>query len=146
MLEVIVSYLVDEWRWPRWLAAWSMAAGTWLLGVGCAVGMTVGSVPLLDGLDDLVSRYMLPIGGLLIAIAAGWLVSPRDSLAGFTHLARTGAGLGVIWRVLIRFVTPIMVTLVLLWQVGAFDVWLKAPPSPPPQGELTDPVDKPAGE
>ncbi len=73
---------------------------------------------------------MLPIGGLLIAIAAGWLVLPEDSLSGFRHMVNVGATLGAIWQFLIRFVTPVMVTLVLLWQIGVFDTWLKAVPPP----------------
>ncbi|MEX2111623.1 MAG: sodium-dependent transporter [Pirellulales bacterium] len=137
LLEVTVAYLIDEWKLPRWLAAWGMGIAIWGLGVACAMGVSVGSTPLQDGLDDLVSRYMLPIGGLLIAIAAGWLVLPEDTLSGFRHMPKLGPAMAAIWRVLIRFVTPVMVTLVLLWQAGLFDTWLKGAP-PAPEGELHD--------
>lgn len=141
LLEVNVAYAVDEFKTPRWLASWGIGLCVWGLGVACAIGVTVGEVTLQDGLDDLVSRYLLPIGGLLIAIAAGWLVLPEDSLAGFRHLARFGTPLGTIWRFLIRFVTPVLVSVVILWQVGAFDAWLK-PQEPPAvrEGELVDPA------
>jgi neurotransmitter:Na+ symporter, NSS family len=139
LLEVVVAYLVDEWRWPRWLASWGLGGCIWLLGLGCA-GVWIGSSALLDGLDDLVSRYMLPIGGLLIAIAAGWLILPEDGLSGFRHMVKTGAALGAIWKFLIRYVTPVMVTLVLLWQVGAFDPWLKGEPTPQQSHALDDSV------
>jgi NSS family neurotransmitter:Na+ symporter len=141
LLEVVVAYFADEWKWPRWVASWGLGAGIWVLGLGCA-GVMIGSTALLDGLDDLVSRYMLPIGGLLIAIAAGWLVLPEDGLSGFRHMVKSGATFGAIWRVLIRFVTPVMVTLVLLWQIGAFDPWLKGEPAPQPSGELSSEVEK----
>jgi NSS family neurotransmitter:Na+ symporter len=153
LLEVVVAYLVDEFHVPRWIATWGMGSCIWALGVGCAMGVTVawaatpdGPVTLQDWLDDVVSRYMLPIGGLLIAIAAGWFVLPEDSLSGFRHMARSGAFWSRIWQVLIRFVSPVMVTMVLLWQVGAFDAWLKEQPQPAPQGELSDTVEPGAGE
>ena len=137
ILEVVVAYLCDEWRVPRTAATWAAGAASWALGIACATGVAIGATPLQDGLDDLVSRYMLPIGGLLIAIAAGWLVLPDDALSGFRHLQNTGPALAAAWRVLIRFVTPVMVTLVLLWQAGLFDTWLKGTP-PEPEGELHD--------
>jgi NSS family neurotransmitter:Na+ symporter len=139
LLEVVVAYFVDEWKWPRWLASWGLGAAIWGLGLGCA-GVWIGSTALLDGLDDLVSRYMLPIGGLLIAIGAGWLVLPEDGLSGFRHMVRVGPALGVAWQFLIRFVTPVMVTLVLLWQMGAFDAWLKSAPLPQESGALAEPA------
>jgi NSS family neurotransmitter:Na+ symporter len=142
LLEVTVAYLVDEFRVPRPLATWVLGAGIWALGIACAIGVTVdfASTPehvvtLQDWLDDLVSRYMLPIGGLLIAIAAGWLVLPADSSSGFGHMKKLGPPLAATWGVLIRFVTPVMVTMVLLWQAGLFDTWLKQVP-PAPEGEL----------
>jgi NSS family neurotransmitter:Na+ symporter len=145
LLEVVVAYFVDEWKWPRWLASWGLGGCIWGLGLGCAAGMMIWSdVSLLDGLDDLVSRYMLPIGGLLIAIAAGWLVLPEDGLSGFRHMVRSGVALGAIWQLLIRFVTPVMVTLVLLWQVGAFDTWLKDEPAPQQSGEPAGPANQEA--
>jgi NSS family neurotransmitter:Na+ symporter len=146
LLEVVVAYFVDEWKWPRWLASWGLGTCIWGLGLGCAAGLMIGSTALLDGLDDLVSRYMLPIGGLLIAIAAGWLVLPEDGLSGFRHMAKAGAALGSVWQLLIRFVTPVMVTLVLLWQVGAFDTWLEGEPAPQQSGELAEPVEDAGGE
>lgn len=146
LLEVVVSYVVDEWKFPRWLAAWGTGAVIWGLGVACAVGLEVMEVPLQDGLDDLVSRYMLPIGGLLISIAAGWLILPEDALSGFRHMVKTGAAMGAIWQVLIRFVTPVMVTLVLLWQAGLFDTWLAGEEPPAAFQEMIEPVDQPATE
>ncbi len=145
LLEVTVAYLVDEFHCPRPVATWGLGAGIWGVGVACAMGVSVdwASTPehvvtLQDWLDDLVSRYMLPIGGLLIAIAAGWLVLPADSLSGFTHMKKLGPPLAATWTVLIRFVAPVMVALVLLWQAGLFDTWLKETPPAPPQGELHD--------
>lgn len=140
LLEVVVAYFHDEWKLPRWVASWGLGAGIWLLGLGCA-GVLIGSTVLLDRLDDLVSRYMLPVGGLLIAIAAGWLVLPQDGLSGFRHMVKSGRALGLIWQMLIRFITPVMVTLVLLWQIGVFKPWLEEKPPPQPKGELSDSAD-----
>ncbi len=153
LLEVTVAYVVDEFGWTRPVATWGVGLAIWALGLACAAGVTVawassGGEPLTlqTWLDDLVSRYMLPVGGLLIAIVAGWLVLPEDSLSGFRHLVRSGAALGAVWKVLIRFVTPVMVTIVLLWQAGLFEGMLNAQQqAPQPEGELSVPAE-PEGE
>ncbi len=148
LLEVTVAYLVDEWKVPRVFAAWGMGILIWALGVACAIGVTVAweSTPdkpytLQDGLDDLVSRYFLPIGGLLIAIAAGWLTLPEDMLSGFRHMKKTGPVFSSVWRVLIRYVAPIMVVMVLLSKAGLFAKWTGAAPPVSPEGELQSTVD-----
>ena len=61
-------------------------------------------------------------------------------------MAKSGAMLGALWQFLIRFVTPVMVALVLLWQVGAFDTWLQGEPAPQQSEERVEPVEEAAGE
>ncbi len=114
LLEVVVAYFVDERGMARKAATWTMAGAIWLLGLASAV-----HGPVLDFLDNLTTRYMLPIGGLLIAIIAGWWIKDMDRDAGFKAFApRNGHILSAIWTVLIRYVTPILVLLVVLAKVG----------------------------
>ena len=62
-------------------------------------------------IDDLVSRLMMPIGGLFYALFAGWWLSrgiQREEL----RLGDGSAFRG--WRFLIRFVVPIAVAAILI--------------------------------
>jgi NSS family neurotransmitter:Na+ symporter len=113
LLEVVVAFFVDELKLPRARASWIMGGVIWAIGLGCAL-----RAPMLDFLDNLTTRYMLPIGGLLIAVAAGWVVSREDREAGFLGFGANGRPLAAGWTGLIRFVTPVAVLLVLLRQAG----------------------------
>jgi NSS family neurotransmitter:Na+ symporter len=108
LLEVVVAYFIDEHRLSRNRATWLIGGGVWLLGLASAVWG-----PVLDFLDDLTTRFMLPVGGVLIAIAAGYLVSRQDREAGFASPL-----LAAVWTILIRFVTPLLVLAVILSKMG----------------------------
>jgi NSS family neurotransmitter:Na+ symporter len=71
-----------------------------------------------DTLDYLTANIMLPLGGLFIAIFAAWVMrqqSTRDELA--TH-----PFIYAVWRVLVRFVTPLAVIVVFLNAIGAIKI------------------------
>ncbi len=62
-----------------------------------------------DLYDYLTTNIMLPLGGLLTAVFAGWILAKeasRDEL-------RMGSSYGV-WRVLIRFVAPVGIIVVFI--------------------------------
>jgi NSS family neurotransmitter:Na+ symporter len=72
----------------------------------------LGGRTLLDATDVLTGSILLPLGGLLAAIFAGYVVtqaSSREEL-GFKHEASYRR-----WRFLIRYVCPFFVGLILLW-------------------------------
>jgi NSS family neurotransmitter:Na+ symporter len=69
---------------------------------------------LFDNLDHLTNNIMLPLGGLFIAVFAGWVMC-RNSTA--EELG--GAGLTYrVWRVLARYVVPVGILFVFLKAVG----------------------------
>jgi len=115
LLEVVVAWLVDEHGVGRQRASWSVGALIWLVGLSAA---RWGGV--IDFLDNLTTRYMLPVGGLCIAIAAGWLLSREDREAGFVGLPVAG-WLAPLWTFLIRFVTPTLVLFVIVAKMGLLE-------------------------
>ncbi len=67
-----------------------------------------------DFLDYLTSNIMLPLGGLMIAIYAGWLMKKeysRDEL----DISRA---MYALWLFLVRFIAPLMVVVVFLNAMG----------------------------
>jgi len=109
LLEVVVAYFIDEHGLSRTRATWLFGGAIWLLGLASAIWG-----PVLDFLDNLTTRFMLPIGGILIAIAAGYFMKRGDREAGFAGRPV----LAMIWTVLIRFVSPVLVFAVILSKMG----------------------------
>ena len=78
------------------------------------------SLTFFDMIDYLTANIMLPIGGLLIAIFAGWMMTEKSSMDEF---AIKFSVLYKIWRILVRYITPLAVIIVFLNVIGVIE-WL----------------------
>ena len=116
ILEPVVEYLEQRRKWKRRRAALTTGACIWFFGLGSALSFNVGSEftvfgkTLFDLLDFLTANVLLPLGGLLIAVYAGHVLS-RRSLAEELGIGDS-AGFRL-WRFLLRYVTPVGVSVVL---------------------------------
>jgi NSS family neurotransmitter:Na+ symporter len=129
LLEVVASYFIDQRGWTRAKAAWLLGGVILLFGLPSAFASDPSFVMakwestfglnFLDTMDYFASNWLLPLGGLFIAIYAGWSLPKRIRDAELE-------GLGVLalkaWLVLVRFVAPVLVIIVLLQKVGILDV------------------------
>lgn len=123
LMEPIVTWLVERIGFGRVKAALLAGGGIWLLGVGSVLsfnvwsGYTLFDMTFFDVLDKLTANIMLPLGGLLIALFAGWVVSRRVSAE---ELAGAPAWIYPAWRFVIRYITPVAVLVVFLNAIGVF--------------------------
>lgn len=115
LLEVVVSYFVDERGWKRSTATLSMGGVIYLIGILSAV--TAWQIPFmgkdqgfLDIFDYLTTNYMLPIGGLLTCLFVAWVMLEKDRSEEYGSRGLTYKG----FLFLLRFVTPVAVILVIL--------------------------------
>ena len=74
-------------------------------------GVSVFGVDLNTALDFLPNQIMLPLGGLLIAIFAGWFVSKGTAKE---ELALGSEALFEVWHWLIRYLVPLAVLVILV--------------------------------
>jgi len=129
LLEVVSSYFIDKLEWTRKKAAWTMGFAIYCLAIPCAFSMdpdfkfeswesTFGK-NFFDTLDYLASNWLLPLGGLLVAIYAGWIMPKKIRAA---ELEGTAPVLVTAWLLLIRYLAPVLVVLVLLQKVGLLQV------------------------
>ncbi len=128
LLEVVVSYFIDERQWTRVRASWVLGGVILAFGLPSAFSMDAsflmkGWEPgfgknFFDTMDYLASNWMLPMGGLFIAIYAGWVMPKRYREAEFEGMPRW---IVHVWTGLIRFVAPLLVILVLLQKAGFLD-------------------------
>ncbi len=122
LIEPAVAWLIENKGFSRIKASIALGALTWLIGIGTVLsfnewsGMKVFGKTFFDVLDYLTSNIMLPLGGVLMAIFAGWLMKKQAS---HDELA-IGETAYQVWRFLVRFVTPVAVSLVFLNAVGLF--------------------------
>ncbi|MEE2907955.1 MAG: sodium-dependent transporter [Planctomycetota bacterium] len=129
LLEVVASYLIDSRNWSRMKSAWILGAAIFGFGILTAFANSAGfkmvswlpgyGQNFFDTMDLLTSNWMLPLGGLFIAIYAGWVMPARVRQAELSDLSGFWAGS---WLFLIRFVAPILVIIVLLDKIGLIDV------------------------
>ena len=121
LIEPAVAWLVENHGFSRVAASVWCGFATWLLGLGTVFSFNIGEevkifgLTFFDMLDFLTANIMLPLGGLFIALFAAWIMSKKSSqeeLAMKVPLAYS------LWRVLVRYVTPLAVVVVFLNAIG----------------------------
>lgn len=116
LLEPATAFLVEKTEMSRKLAAVLVALGCWALGLASVLSFNVWSDVsifgrgIMDFLEFIANDLMLPLGGMLIAIFAGWFMSKRISRDQL-ELSETGY---TIWLWVVRVVSPALVLVVLL--------------------------------
>lgn len=127
LLELVVARTEDDGGAGRGttavlggLAAWFVGLGTvfsfntwakWfpLEGIGPFTGKTV-----FDIIDFLTSNVMLPLGGILIGLFAGWVISRASTM---DELVISASAYGIL-RILIGIVAPIAIGIVFVFNLG----------------------------
>ncbi len=121
LIEPAVTWLVENLKMTRRRACWWSGSLTWFVGLGTVFSFNlIEKVTWFDKnffelIDYLTANIMLPLGGLLIAVFAGWLMSQPSS----SDELQMGDGVAYpLWRFLVRYVTPFGVGIVFLNAVG----------------------------
>jgi NSS family neurotransmitter:Na+ symporter len=125
LLEVLTAFMIDEKKYDRKKATICMTIAVYIAGIPSALSYsTFGNVKLLkgmeilDSLDYIASNFMLPIGGLLIAIYTGFILDKKISQAEITEDGSGYLTIFNIWYFTIRYIAPIAVLLVFLTKIG----------------------------
>jgi NSS family neurotransmitter:Na+ symporter len=128
LLEVVVAYFVDERGWNRQSAVLIFGGVIYLLGIPSALSFNViADVKLFDKtffdiVDFTASNVLLPVGGLMIAIFTGWIWSRTAVMSavkeGAENLFQVYPWFETIWFIFLKFVAPVLITLVLLNSLG----------------------------
>lgn len=116
LLEPSVEYLVERLRMRRHSASLLVGSAAWLVGLASALAFNVGAelklfgMSAFDLLDFITSTVLLPLGGMLIAVFAGWAMASAETRQ---ELA-LGERAFKLWRFAIRFLAPAGVLTVFL--------------------------------
>jgi neurotransmitter:Na+ symporter, NSS family len=124
ILETVVSVLQEYTRLPRRWVTYASAALIWLTGILTVLsfnrwsavyplrffGVASSKTPF-ELLDYLTSNIMMPAGGLMVALIAGWALS-REAVC--KELGMGGGVAFTLWRGLVRYVVPLAVVIIFL--------------------------------
>lgn len=109
LIEPGVAWL-EKRGFRRPPVTFALVAVTWLGGLFC-----IHSSAVFDALDALTARYMLPLGGLAIALFVGWQM--KRSIA-FSEIGIRSNALQLLWYVTLRFLSPICILAVFAHSLG----------------------------
>ncbi len=123
LLEPVTAWLVEKKGYTRIRAAMSAGFVAWVLGIGSLLSLNLWSGAKLFGLtffelvEYLSVNVLLPVGGLLMAVFAGWLMSKSSSL----DELKSGRIGYMAWKVGAMYIAPAGVIIILLH--NAFGLW-----------------------
>ncbi|MGP0584286.1 sodium-dependent transporter [Paenibacillus timonensis] len=119
LLEVPVTYVMDRWGWGRGKSVTIISVLVLLIGLPSV--LSFGAVPVFtdmggknffDWLDFMTSNILLPLGGLITTVFAGYFWKNAAEAAGLK------AGWFRVWLFMVRYIAPVLVFLVLLHTTG----------------------------
>lgn len=115
LVEPALAWLVENLNVSRVRGAILVGGVAWLLGLGSAFSTNIWSdlmilpgMTFFDSMDYVSNNIMLPLGGMLIALFAGWGV---DKSVSKDQLQLTDSQFSL-WEILVRFIAPIAVGVV----------------------------------
>lgn len=103
LMEVAVSWLDERTGVTRWGAAAGVGFAAFVIGAGY-----IFSREYIGFVDFVTASLLMPLGGLLTAVFAGWVIEKK--------LMQTELGNGFfrVWRPVVRWVIPISIGLILV--------------------------------
>lgn len=130
LIEVVAANFTDLLGWSRQKAVLVVAISCFIFGIPSALSNTntlFANWPAIYGktffqtIDDLVTLWFLPIGGLMVAIFTGWVLDKQISHEEF----QAGTVMRWLWRpwiFFIRWVAPVAIIFIILQQSGLIDI------------------------
>ncbi|GAB1257446.1 sodium-dependent transporter [Aurantivibrio plasticivorans] len=124
LIEPGVAWIVESTKLDRFWANVVLGAIAWVVGLGTVLSFNdwsgdeykIFGMTFFDSVDFLTAQIMLPLGGLFIAIFAGWCMHKSHVREELSHESKEVFEL---WRAAVRYVSPSLVGLifiVLLWE------------------------------
>ncbi|WP_319537367.1 sodium-dependent transporter [uncultured Vibrio sp.] len=115
IMEAVTSAIIDKLNWTRKKAA------NVVIGTGFVVSMafaTNGGLLLLDLVDHFANNVGIMVGGLIEIILMAWLLNRVAEVRDYVN-ERSDFSIGQWFEVCLRFVTPIMLAVILATKLYA---------------------------
>lgn len=125
--EVATAYITEEFNMSRKKGATIITASIFTLGVLCSLSFgPLSGIKVLDRnifsmFDDFSGMVLLPLGGMLIAIFAGWILDRQLYREEITNKGDIHAPYFKVLIFALRYIAPTAIGIVFLDQLGAFN-------------------------
>ena len=130
IMEAIVSCFMDKFHWERKKATLVCAAISAVVGILVCLGYNAlyfeailpntpagKNAQILDILDYLSNYIMMPIVAIASCVLIGWIAKPKTVIEEVTH-GGCRFGREKLYVVMVKFITPVMLLLLLLQALG----------------------------
>jgi NSS family neurotransmitter:Na+ symporter len=121
LVEPTVAWIVENTKISRKVSAVALGLAVWLLGITVVLSFNdwqhvkiLFGLNIFETLDKLTSTILLPLGGLLMALFAGYFMK-RDHVQDELNLDNRGFKL---WRITNNYISPIAIIAVFLYLFG----------------------------
>jgi neurotransmitter:Na+ symporter, NSS family len=129
LIEPVAAFLVERFDMTRPQAVFGMVTASWAMGLLTVVSFNIWAEGTIfhtlfgrSAFDfiELLTNIFMPLGGLLIALFAGWALTHSEVMKEM----RTSETWFTIWRFLVRFVAPAAVAFVFLRSIPQIEGYL----------------------
>ena len=129
LIEVVATNLMELKKISRRKAALLVGGATFIFGIPSAFANSSAVFPdwtaiygmnFLKTIDNLVSIWVIPVGGLLSALFVGWVMDKKVIHDEFM----VGTRLGVFyrpWRFFVRWIVPLTIFIIIIQKSGLYD-------------------------
>jgi NSS family neurotransmitter:Na+ symporter len=130
LLEVVVSYFVDERRWRRRIAVWMVGAIVFVFGLPSVLSQganttlseasLLGNTSFLYIMDFLWGNVSLAVGAFFLSIFVGWVWGTRKAAGELREGGTASPRLLAVWGFFVRWICPAVIVVVMLNLFGVF--------------------------
>lgn len=121
MAEPVVVLLMERARFSRMKACILLGVTCWTLGLFALFSFNIwsdvklfGKFTFFEAMADMATNIILPLGGAFFALFAGFALTSMESKNGLVMRSWT---MFKIWRTLVRYVAPIGIIIVFIWNL-----------------------------
>ena len=121
LLEPSVAFLSEEKIYSRKSASIILGLIAWFLGIGSLLSFNlwsevniIGDLNFLNSMDFLANQFLMPLGGMFVAIFAGWFLSTKIIKE---ELEPGQKKIFIVWKFFIKFISPTLVALIFINQL-----------------------------
>ncbi len=114
LIEPAITFVIEKFSLSRIYATNLLGLGTWVLGIFTVLSFNelsnfkIFGMTIFDNIDYLTSKIMLPLGGLLMALFAGFIMN-RTIVISELNSSKLLANL---WFILLKIFSPILLIII----------------------------------
>ena len=129
LIEVVAANLMELYKIQRKRAVILVGSATFLFGIPSAFANSryvfpkwsaIYGMDFLKTIDNLVSIWIIPVGGLFTAIFVGWVMDRQIAKEEFVFSTRLKF-LWHPWRFFMRYVVPLTIFIIIIQKSGLYD-------------------------